>query len=244
MDVQHITGITVSVLQELRLANTQDSRALRDFILNISNPEVYDFAIQRFSEMTDPSFNIALGLLRALREGGISQDGLGQVALEIENSGDQSDACLEMIGTTSIRVVVSRQHVARVSIKRLGLERAKKRARWIRDNYLFELKGSAKIRKAPTIRRGRVKRISLISDIATNKLIFLVRYQSDSGRPTTKQFSILGNGFEGAFRAALAKAREEFPDLDPLMPNPYKPTLEEYYHFKPLVPDLPSPEKN
>lgn len=101
-----------------------------------------------------------------------------------------------------------------------------------------------KIRKAPTIRRGRVKRISLISDIATNKLIFLVRYQGDSDRPTTKQFSILEKGFEGAFRAALAKAREEFPDLDPLMPNPYTPTLEEYSHFKPLVPDLPSPEKN
>ncbi|WP_165677630.1 hypothetical protein [Metapseudomonas otitidis] len=244
MVLHHNTGLTASVLREIKLASTQDSRALRDFILNISSPEIYDFSIQRFNEMSDSGFNITVGVLQALRDGGISQDGLSQMALEIESGSDQSDTCLEMIGKTSIRVVVSRKHVARVSIKRIGIEKAKKRARWIRDNYLFEIKGSARVRKAPTVRKGRVKRISLLSDIAKNKLVFLVRYKGERGRPTTKQFSVLEMGFEGAFQAALGKAREESPELNHLMANPYKPTNEEFAHFKPLVPDLPSPEEN
>lgn len=244
MDVQHITGLTVRVLQELKLSITKDSRALRDFILNITYPEVYDFTLQRFEEMGDASFNTAVGILRTLREKGITRKDLEHVAQQIECTSDQSDSCLEMIGTTSVRVVVARKHVARVSTKHLGPANAMKRARWIRDNYLFDQKGSAKKRKPPTFRNGRIKRISLISDISANRFIFLIRYHGETGRPTTKQFSVIELGFDGAFRAALTKAREESPGLDLHMPNPYLPTAEEYAYFKQHVPDLPMPGEN
>ncbi|NWC84209.1 hypothetical protein HX798_28575 [Pseudomonas putida] len=241
MNAQHVTSLTAHALQEIKQSNTLEARAMRDFILNISFPEIYDFPFSRLDEMTDTGFTTALDILRALRAKEISQQSMETIALELERATDQSDACLEVIGSTSIRVVVAKKRIASVSAKYLSLDQAKKRARWIRDNYLLELKGTTRLRKAAFRRKCSVKGISLISNPGTNLFIYQVRSTGEHGRPTTKQFSVVKLGFDGAFRAALAKAGEENPQLDMNMKNPYSPTEEEYESFKHRVPDLPKP---
>ncbi|MEW5511878.1 hypothetical protein ABGT16_04595 [Pseudomonas asiatica] len=241
MNAKLVTSLTASALQEIKQANTTDSRAMRDFILNISFPEIYDFPFSRLDEMTDTGFTTALDILQAIRNNETYRKSIEAIALELESAADQSDACLEVIGATSIRVVVAKKRIANVSAKYLGLDQAKKRARWIRDNYLLEQKGSTRLRKAALRRKSSVKGISLISNTETNLFIYQVRSRNIDGRPTTKQYSVLKMGFDGAFRAALSKAAEEDINLDMNMKNPYSPTEEEYEFFKHRVPDLPKP---
>lgn len=235
-------GITAGTLQEMQKGSDKGSRALRDFALSLSRPLVYDFSLRRFSDLTDQGFGIAVGLLRSFRAGTISQTNLEEMADLMEASIDQSNTCLDRVGGTSIRVVIAKQQVATVSTKTIGLDNAEKKARWIRDNFLFENQGQITVKKRRSPRKGGVKRITLVSDLQARGLSFLVTYQGASGRPTTKRFSAVKLGFDGAFRAALAKAKEADPDIDLLMKNPYRPTNEEYNFFKQIVLDLPEPE--
>ncbi|HGM7876918.1 TPA: hypothetical protein ACKRQV_006645 [Pseudomonas aeruginosa] len=235
-------AITAGTLQEMQKGSDKGSRALRDLALSLSRPQVYDFNLRRFSDLTEQGFGIAVGLLRDFRAGTISQDDLDEIAALLESSIDQSNTCLDRVGGTSIRVVIAKQQVGTVSTKAIGLDNAEKKARWIRDNYLFDNQGQITVKKRRSPRKGVVKRITLVSDMQAKGLSFLVTYQGASGRPTTKRFSAVKLGFDGAFRAALAKAKEAAPDIDLKMNNPYRPTNEEYNFFKQIVPDLPEPE--
>lgn len=234
-------GINQRTLDAMTHGKSKESRALRDFVLNLSNPQAYEFTLQRFGDMSEGDFEIALRILRSVRSHAIAPENLDQVAAHIESGIDQSNACLEMIGETSIRIVVARKHVGRVSTKHIGQANALKKARWIRDNYLYVAKGKSKVRRPPTIRKGGVKGISLISDLRAGRFVFSAKLQSSTGRPASKQFNIIDLGFEGAFREALAKLKEQASDVDDQMPNPFQPTQEEYTRFKQLVPDLPEP---
>lgn len=242
MNYQEVFGITPETLQEIQKATDKDSRTLRDFVLSLSKPDVYDFSLRRFIDLSDENFNLASSMLRAFRRGDLVQTNLDQVALLLERSFDPSNSCLEKIGTTSVRVLIAKRQIAKISTKVIGEENAMLRGRWIRDNYLFDNQGSVSIRKRRSPRKGAVKHLSLVSDLTVGRLNFVVTYQGETGRPTTKQFSVLKLGFERAFREALHKAKEEAPELDLQMNNPYKPTHAEYQRFKHIVPDLPAPE--
>lgn len=235
-------GITAGTLQEMQKGSDKGSRALRDFALTLSRPLVYDFSLRRFSELTEQGFVIVVGMLRDYRAGAISQSSLEEMATLLESSIDPSNSCLDRVGSTSIRVVIAKQQVATVSTKTIGIDNAEKKARWIRDNYLFDNQGQITVKKRRSPRKGVVKRITLVSDLQAKGLSFLVTYQGASGRPTTKRFSAVKLGFDGAFRSALAKAKEADPEIDLQMKNPYRPTNEEYNFFKQIVLDLPEPE--
>lgn len=238
---QPVTGLTLETIQEMQKATDKDFRTLRDFVLSLSKPEVYDFSLHRFNEMSKVNFEISVDILRAFRSGDVEQVDLEQVARLLESSFDPSNSCLERIGTTSVRVLIAKRQIAKVSTGKIGPENALLRARWLRDNYLFDHQGSVSVRKRRSPRKGVVKKIALISDLKGMQLNFIVTYQGESGRPTTKRFSTIKLGFDAAFRAALRKAKEEAQELDLSMDNPYKPTVEEYRLFRKIVPDLPEP---